>query len=172
MLEEITALGLRAGDLVGDLSDPQATNEAAQLAAGDKQGRGDRAGGGAGMYRSGGPTTIFGSAGLGPYSDGPLNAVRKSLLTRDGLNEENWMHIAAQRTMEASDEWAKLRKEALKVCGGILGDGAPSSPKRTADGELDPRDEKRRREEERDLPFGIYEPHSGIVLCKTAFNSY
>lgn len=165
VLEEITALGLRPGDYVGDLADPQATNEAAQLAAGDKQSRNDRIGG-SGMYRAGGPTTIFGGPGWGPYSDGPLNAVRKSLLTRDGLTEENWMLIAAQRTMEASDEWTKIRKEALKVCGGILGDGASGSPKRSAEEDPEGGDEKRRKEEERDLPFGVYEPHSGIVLCE------
>ena len=71
----------------------------------------ERMGSGLGMYRAGGPTTIFGGSGWGPYSDGPLNAVRKSLLTRDGLNEENWMYVAAQRTAEASHEWADLRAD-------------------------------------------------------------
>ncbi|KAI9438199.1 chromatin remodelling complex Rsc7/Swp82 subunit-domain-containing protein [Lactarius indigo] len=89
--------------------------------------KGDRAGGTQGIYRAGGPTTLFGSAGWGPYSDGPLNAVRKSLLNRDGLNEENWMLIAAQRTAEASAEWAKQRRRALVPYGGIFGATAPSS---------------------------------------------
>jgi chromatin structure-remodeling complex protein RSC7 len=171
VLEEITAQGLKPGDLVGDLQDPQATTDAAQLAAAEKQARNDRAGSGPGMYRAGGPTTIFGGPGWGPYSDGPLNAVRKSLLTRDGLNEENWMHIAAQRTMDASEEWTKTRKEALKICGGILGDGViVSSPKRSGEDDPDGREEKRNRMDP-DLPLGIYEPHSGIVLCESSVSN-
>ena len=75
-----------------------------------------------GIYRAGGPTTIFGGSGWGPYSDGPLNAVRKSFLNREGLNEENWMLSAAQRTLEADDEWKRIRRDALKACGGILGE--------------------------------------------------
>ncbi|KAI0289947.1 chromatin remodelling complex Rsc7/Swp82 subunit-domain-containing protein, partial [Russula brevipes] len=75
----------------------------------------------AGHLSRGGPTTLFGGPGWGPYSDGPLNAVRKSLLNRDGLNEENWMFVAAQRTAEASAESAKQRRRALVPYGGIFG---------------------------------------------------
>lgn len=174
-LEEVTAKGLKPGDLVGELQDPSnLTNEAAALAAatsgGGQGGKGDRGGGGLGMYRAGGPTTIFGGSGWGPYSDGPLNAVRKSYLTRDGVNEENWMFVAAERTIEMTNEWAKLRKEALKVCGGILdvdGDREPSPGKRTAEEVLE--SERKRREQESQLPVGVYEPQTGIVLCKSKY---
>ncbi|EGO01075.1 hypothetical protein SERLA73DRAFT_179127 [Serpula lacrymans var. lacrymans S7.3] len=178
VLQEITERGLKPGDLVGDLTEPQTnTNEAATLAA-TMQAKVDR-GGGLGIYRAGGPTTIFGGSGWGPYSDGPLNAVRKSVLNRDGLNEENWMLIAAQRTLEASEEWAKIRKETLKVCGGILaetlgkgkekqkpdddGNGNKTSKRAATEETEGERKKKRVRSDEDDLPMGIYEPHSGIV---------
>lgn len=119
----------------------------------------ERMGSGLGMYRAGGPTTIFGGSGWGPYSDGPLNAVRKSLLTRDGLNEENWMYVAAQRTAEASREWADLRAEAMRVCGGLSADGAAGGGRGSV---------KRRKVWDADepLPLGVYEPHTGAVLCE------
>ena len=184
--EEITAKGLKPGDPVGELADPNAQSAAAaESSAGAKA---DRSGG-PGMYRAGGPTTIFGGSGWGPYSDGPLNAVRKSMLNRDGLNEENWMAVAAERTMEASAEWAKLRMENLKVCGGVFGDvervqrgkrkavapppPAPASGEEgegaaAGEGESSP---KRRRGwiDDSELPLGVYEPQTGIVLCKPAF---
>ncbi|KAI9463965.1 chromatin remodelling complex Rsc7/Swp82 subunit-domain-containing protein [Lactarius psammicola] len=128
VLADITEKGLKPGDLVGELADPNAPSAAALAAAelANAQ-KGDRAGGMQGIYRAGGPTTLFGSAGWGPYSDGPLNAVRKSLLNRDGLNEENWMLVAAQRTADASAEWAKQRRRALVPYGGIFGATASSS---------------------------------------------
>jgi chromatin structure-remodeling complex protein RSC7 len=46
------------------------------------------------------------------------------MLNREWLNEENWLVVAAQRTAEAGEQWAKIRREALKVCGGILTEGA------------------------------------------------
>ena len=170
VLEEITAMGLQPGDLVGDLQDPSTQTELAQLTGGDKQSRVERGGGG-GIYRAGGPTTIFGGSGWGPYSDGPLNAVRKSMLARDGLTEENWMLIAAQRTAEASEEFSRLRSEALRACGGILGDPSsmPGSPKHSAENESEERGEERRRREEVELPLGVYEPHNGIVVCECQF---
>ena len=64
---------------------------------------------------------MFGGIGRGPYSDGPLNAVRKSILSRDGVGEENWMYMMATRVSDASAEWAKLRKEAVKVVQGVDG---------------------------------------------------
>jgi hypothetical protein len=126
VLADITEKGLKPGDLVGELADPNAPSAAALAAAelANAQ-KADRAGGAQGIYRAGGPTTLFGGPGWGPYSDGPLNAVRKSLLNRDGLNEENWMFVAAQRTAEASAEWAKQRRRALVPYGGIFGATAP-----------------------------------------------
>jgi len=128
VLDEITARGLKAGDLVGDLPDPNAThysnelsalNAAAVAAASNKPERGGGSGGG--IYRAGGPTTIFGGSGWGPYSDGPLNAVRKSVLSRDGVAEDNWMWMMATRVAEANENWTKQRKEAVKVIEGVHG---------------------------------------------------
>ena len=64
---------------------------------------------------------MFGGIGWGPYSDGPLNAVRKSILSRDGVGEENWMYMMATRVSDASSEWSKLREEAVKVVEGVGG---------------------------------------------------
>ena len=212
VLADITEKGLKPGDLVGELADPNAPSAAALAAAelANAQ-KADRAGGTQGIYRAGGPTTLFGGPGWGPYSDGPLNAVRKSLLNRDGLNEENWMLIAAQRTAEASAEWAKQRRRALVPYGGIfgatsiadeeeedrggLGGGGEEDHGKVAKGKAakgqgmtqgqgqgqeqdgqehtqDRRDHdagarrrKRARREEK-VPRGVYEPHSGIVLCQ------
>lgn len=94
-------------------------NATAAAAASNKNDRGG--GGGGGVYRAGGPTTLFGASGWGPYSDGPLNAVRKSILSRDGVGEENWMFMMATRVREASAEWSKLRTEAVKVVEGVDG---------------------------------------------------
>lgn len=127
VLEEITARGLKAGDLVGELPDPNATHHSNELsalnatAAAAAANKNDRGGGGGGVYRAGGPTTLFGGNGWGPYSDGPLNAVRKSVLSRDGVGEENWMFMMATRVSEASEEWGRLRKEAVKVVKGVDG---------------------------------------------------
>ncbi len=217
ILAEITEKGLKPGDLVGELADPNAPSAAALAAAelANAQ-KADRAGGTQGIYRAGGPTTLFGGPGWGPYSDGPLNAVRKSLLNRDGLNEENWMFVAAQRTAEGSAEWAKQRRRALVPYGGIFG-AAPAAPTAAAigkdgeeegqgglgeedhakgkgkgkgqglvqgqpqgqgqgqegqgraqdwrDNDAGARRRKRARREDK-VPRGVYEPHSGIVLCQ------
>ncbi|KAI0278734.1 chromatin remodelling complex Rsc7/Swp82 subunit-domain-containing protein [Russula aff. rugulosa BPL654] len=145
VLADITEKGLKPGDLVGELADPNAPSAAALAAAelANAQ-KADRAGGTQGIYRAGGPTTLFGGPGWGPYSDGPLNAVRKSLLNRDGLNEENWMLIAAQRTAEASAEWSKQRRRALVPYGGIFGP-APAAGKGDEDEEEEEEEEGDRR---------------------------
>jgi len=181
-LEEITGRGLKAGDPVGELPDPQMySSEAAALAALAKAGaisqtKNER-GSATGMYRAGGPTTIFGGPGWGPYSDGPLNAVRKSMLNREGLNEENWMLIAAQRTAEAGEEWAKIRRETLKVCGGVLPEGwgkgkdadeglAGEEAGPSAHGVTGSSKKRKVLKEANEMPLGAYEPHGGIVHCK------
>jgi chromatin structure-remodeling complex protein RSC7 len=187
VLEDITAKGLKSGDLVGELPDPNAphpTGDATTLAAGAAgAGKADRGSGG-GIYRAGGPTTIFGGSGLGPYSDGPLNAVRKSLLSRDGVTEENWMYMMATRVLETGEEWAKCRKESLKAWAGIdaLGGGdgtlqpiygSGKGKDAEEDDEADEKDNaeqvaKRRKvaDEKDEPPLGVYEPHSGIVQCE------
>lgn len=196
-LEEITAKGLKPGDLVGELPDPNAAHHSNELsalnaAANASSNKNDRGGGGGlGIYRAGGPTTIFGASGWGPYSDGPLNAVRKSLLSRDGVTEENWMWMMAMRVSEAGEEWAKLRKEALKVVEGVeglvVGDvSVPSPPPAPAVYEEDEEDEEEDVEREKKnaatldppplkkrklglgKPVGIYEPHANIIHCRSS----
>jgi len=141
------------------------------------------------MYRAGGPTTIFGGIGWGPFSDGPLNPVRKSLYNREGVSEENWMHVAAQRTLEESEEWTTLRREALTPCGGILPQGSSSQAAAggTTEGKGDKEKdngmevdvdgngvvetakgkgkavEKKRKRRDDPMPYGAYEPHTGLV---------
>lgn len=199
VIEEITPLGIKPGDPVGELPDPNAashSNELSALAAASAANANkERAGGGSGgVYRAGGPTTLFGAAGWGPYSDGPLNAVRKSLLSRDGVSEENWMYMMAARVAEAGEEWTKWRKEGTKAGGGPgaeeimssmmgapLPQGVGVASKRMAVDEEDAEDDeeelrgsaeavepaaKRRKVnfEDDELPVGVYEPHSGLVL--------
>lgn len=122
-LAEISEKGFKAGEFVGELPDPTTHNEASALGgAGLGGGGGSKADRGAGgIYRAGGPTTIFGGSGWGPFSDGPLNAVRKSLLSRDNVTEENWMLMMAARVREADEEWEKWRQEARKVPEGVQG---------------------------------------------------
>ncbi|TFY57570.1 hypothetical protein EVJ58_g6939 [Rhodofomes roseus] len=145
-LAECTAKGLKPGDPVDEPQDTAATAPEPTAA------KADRMGSGMGLYRAGGPTTIFGGSGWGPYSDGPLNAVRKSLLTRDGLNEENWTYVAAQRAADMSREWADLRAEGMK---------RREAKERGA--------AKRRKVwgEDEPMPLGVYEPHSGVVLYRS-----
>ncbi|KAF8635673.1 hypothetical protein AX15_000299 [Amanita polypyramis BW_CC] len=190
VLEEITVKGLKAGDLVGELPDPNAprhTDESSALAGvgGTGGGKAERGSGG-GIYRAGGPTTIFGGSGLGPYSDGPLNAVRKSLLSRDGVTEENWMYMVATRVLEAGEEWARCRKDALKAWSGIDamggGDGTPQpiygsgkGKEAEEEGEVDekenvgePSAKKRKATDDKDeRPLGVYEPHTGMIQYRT-----
>ncbi|KAF8639179.1 hypothetical protein AX17_001666 [Amanita inopinata Kibby_2008] len=189
MLEEITAKGLKPGDPVGELPDPNAPHHSNELSsltggAGAGAGRGERGSGG-GIYRAGGPTTIFGGSGWGPYSDGPLNAVRKSLLSRDGVTEENWMYMMAMRVIDAGEEWTKCRKEALKPYSGIdaVGghDGTMASSfiraklKEVEEEEVDAKEnvtdpvaKKRKVSYDKDEPpLGVYEPHTGIVQYRT-----
>lgn len=137
-LEEITAKGLKAGDPVGEMVDPRAPKEldvGLDVPAREARERGA----GLGMYRAGGPTTLFGGAGFGPFSEGPLNAPKKAYYSREGINEENWMFEAAKRANEASEEWAVTRRKAL-VALGEAGRGG--------------------------MPVGVYEPHSSIMFCE------
>lgn len=173
-LAEATEKGFKPGDLVGDLQETSnIASEAAALnaTASRDAGKPDR-GPGLGIYRAGGPTTLFGGSGWGPYSDGPLNAVRKSVYNREGLNEENWMLLAAQRTLDAGEEWTRQRREALRAYRntyGQLTEENVQSPKRAAD-EIDIDDsieqtKRRRVSVDPSLPLGVYEPQTGLVLC-------
>jgi chromatin structure-remodeling complex protein RSC7 len=170
-LAEITEKGLKPGDPVGELPDPLGASS--QTVPSGQQPTTSTS---SGIYRAGGPTTIFGSTGWGPFSDGPHSAVRKSLLTREGLTEENWMLEAAKRVGDAGDEWTRMRREARVACGGILGDGldkgkgkevqvAEGEEKRGATEELEGAERKRAKAEESQYPLGVYEPHTGLVHC-------
>lgn len=178
ILEEITERGLKAGELVGELPDPNAVhhnNELSALnAAAATSSKPDRGGGGGGLYRAGGPTTIFGGSGLGPFSDGPLNAVRKSLLTRDGVAEENWLWMMAMRVSEANEEWAKQRKEAVKSMQTLMGGPVPPTPAplddAAANGAGEPQAKKRRVVQDQPV-LGAYEPHSNIIQCTCPHSS-
>ncbi|KAL1670292.1 chromatin remodelling complex Rsc7/Swp82 subunit-domain-containing protein [Schizophyllum commune] len=105
-----------------------------------------------GIYKTGGPTTLFGGTGLGPFSDGPLNAVRKSLLTRDGVTEQNWMALAAERTRAMDDEWRKWRTENVK----------PVVPPESVDFFREWKTPGR----EPSPPRAVYEPHTGAWLVR------
>ncbi|KAI5117462.1 hypothetical protein M0805_004066 [Coniferiporia weirii] len=152
--------GLKAGDFASELLEQQqqqaADASAAAAAAKNVGNKGERSG--VGLYRTGGPTTVFGSAGLGPFSDGPLNVAKKAMLNREGANDENWMLVMAQRTSEANSEWARGRAEALR--------GQESGySKRAADGdgETEAPPNKRSRRYAGDLSHGAYEPHTAII---------
>lgn len=178
-LSEITPRGLQPGDLVGDLPDPQSTSTSTTIDAVSSNATASQSnqGGGLGIYRAGGPTTIFGSAGWGPFSDGPLNAVRKGFLNREGVKEENWMHLAAQRVREADQEFAKIRRHGVQPNGGVprgsmFFGGGLYHPRRQEESvkanEEPPSGEAPRRRSKAagsPYPLGVFEPHSGQVLC-------
>lgn len=177
VLEEITGRGLKAGDLVGELPDPNAAhhnNELSALNAGAGTNKNERGGGGGGLYRAGGPTTIFGGSGLGPFSDGPLNAVRKSLLSRDGVAEDNWIWMMATRVNEANEAWSKQRKEAVKSMQNLMGGTTQPITAKPSQGDANVQDNgthnpsstKKRKIAERTPVLGAYEPHSNIIQCK------
>lgn len=119
-LAAIAELGVKPGDLVGDLVDPNAEAESraekASRTLGNDRDYGASGGGGGSMYRPGGPTTIFAGHGFGPFYE-PLNPVRKALLNRDGVSEENWMWMMASRVREADERWRKCRSGAISGAG-------------------------------------------------------
>ncbi len=103
---------------------------------------------------------------MGPFSDGPLNAVRKSLLTRDGVAEENWMWMMATRVGEANEEWAKQRKEAVKSMHALMGGLAPPAPAPVEEAAVDGQPQAKKRKVVQEQPvLGAYEPHSNIIQC-------
>lgn len=142
---------------------------------------------GLGLYRTGGPTTVFGGSGWGPFSEGPLNVAKKAMLNREGASEENWMSIMAERTADANAEWSKGRREALKALGGIFETDMGRSSARAVDAsnsdpsksqnteESKSKDElqaaNRRRKakvaKHADYPFGVFEPHSSLTHCES-----
>jgi chromatin structure-remodeling complex protein RSC7 len=99
-----------------------------------------------------------------------LNPVRKSLLSRDGVNEENWMWKMAEKVLESGREWTQCRREAMK--GGVSTDGDELTmtgmmPPPTDAGNVAEPETKQRKLSE--TPLAVYEPHSGITLCLSCF---
>jgi chromatin structure-remodeling complex protein RSC7 len=185
VLEDITAKGLQTGDLVGDLPDPNAPSHTHTTELSSLLGTLDRSlgptgalagggaatgGGGGGVYRAGGPTTLFGGNGWGPYSDGPLNAVRKSVLSRDGVTEENWMWMMALRVNEMNEEWTVKRKESLKnIDAGLAMVGIAG---RTMGGGLAPPSERALNPTVNEPGLGVYEPHMHSIFCQSSVSSF
>lgn len=150
--------GLKAGDYASELLEQQqaATADASAAASGKVERSG------LGLYRTGGPTTVFGGSGLGPYSDGPLHVAKKAMLTREGVTDENWMFAMAQRTREANAEWLRGRGEAIRG----------TMPAEEMDVDNDPmasRNKRARHDNVAAASYGMYEPHTAIVHCKSRF---
>lgn len=134
---------MKAGDPVEELIEQQQQAVAEASGAGKDRSVGNKnERSGLGIYRTGGPTTVFGGMGLGPFSDGPINVAKKAMLNREGVTEENWMFAMAERTREANEEWTKGRKEAFRPCGGLVDN-----------------------DDDGIHPLGVFEPHSYLVQC-------
>jgi len=191
VLAQITAEGIKAGDPVGELPDPMATIASrvpAQVV--------HTTGGGAAIYRPGQPTTIFGGSGLHPYSkellgSGTFMISRKAALSREGVDEENWMYEAARRCREADQRFKELRWKSLGVVkdGSIVGNlyswmkegeeqidegtegQIPVELDQVEQGAPMPPDDaprsrtskKRRRLLDDGRVLGVYEAHSGLI---------
>lgn len=175
--QEILAKGLVPGDLVGELPDPNVYpgGDVAQPIRALNQLSSSRPGGGSGVhfagpsssaiYRPGGPTTHFGSAGLGPFDDLHTSATtgaRRAALLQTGVGEENWMWKTAMRVQEANDVFASMRRRALNTVGMDVGSegvlevhrAATRAAAISAEGEP---------EEVEGAAEGAYEPHSHLV---------
>ncbi|KAL5478327.1 NPL6 [Sanghuangporus weigelae] len=148
-IQEAEARGLKAGDYASELLEQQQAGTADASGAGS--GKIERSG--LGLYRTGGPTTVFGGSGLGPYSDGPLNVAKKAMLTREGATDENWMSVMAQRTREANSEWLRGRLQSVRGVEVPDEDDEDAMTSRS----------KRIRRDANAPSYGVYEPHTAIV---------
>jgi chromatin structure-remodeling complex protein RSC7 len=101
-------------------------------------------GGSSGIYRSGGPTTHFGGAGLGPFDDpyyfgggaGSAGAAaRRAALSRDGIGEDNWMWKTALRVHESNEAFRGMRKGRLQ--GAAITLDPPDSDRGAIDGGIE-----------------------------------
>ena len=95
------------------------------------------------------------------------------MLSREGLTSENWMAEAARRAGEMNGNFAKMRREAMAPCGGILDDDARAKLKEQSN-EVDDGDgstKKKRKVEYSQFPLGVYEAHTGLVYCE-CFDDY
>ncbi|THH03287.1 hypothetical protein EW145_g6376 [Phellinidium pouzarii] len=140
-IAEAVARGLKAGDFASELLEQQqqqaADASAAAAAAKNVGNKAERSG--LGLYRTGGPTTVFGGAGLGPF-------------------------IMAQRTSEANSEWVRGRAETLR--GQEADEGKRALDADSA--EIDALPKKQSRRYTGDLSYGVYEPHTAIVHYETS----
>ena len=166
-LADITARGLKPGDPVTDLIEQEALQAAENSAiaalnkAANNPNKAERSG--LGIYRTGGPTTVFGGTGLGPFSDGPIHVAKRAMLNREGANEETWMKVMAERTRDANSDWTKGRAESLRPLGGLLS----GDKERARDETMDVDGAEAQRDSITSLyPIGMYEPHTGIVHCE------
>ncbi|KAF5392878.1 hypothetical protein D9757_000856 [Collybiopsis confluens] len=180
-----TELGIKPGDSVAELDAADMEGRPEKPARSLNVERDLGTSGGGLIYRPGGPTTIFASGGFGPFSDGPLNPVRKAMLNRDGVSEENWMWMMATRVREADNRWKKCRTG--EVAGRVYWDITAansignSSVKGKQKADLDADDDmedgdappqKKQKvtfdiQEDSSLPLGVYEPHTGTVFFRS-----
>lgn len=144
--------------------------------------------GSGGLYRSGGPTTHFGGAGLGPFDEahvigGGLGvssgaaAARRAALARDGVGEDNWMWKTALRVHEANEMFAGMRKAKLRPAP-LGGDGGDSLSGGVEDALKVAREEqeetisaeeieaRRQKALAEGIAMGVYEPHTDLFHCK------
>lgn len=114
--EDCLAKGFKPGD---PHPEPQETPSSHADSKNQNQNQGpltsaDRA---SAVYKTGGPTTFFGGAGLGPFA-GEMPSSRKAALGRDGVTEENWLLLMAQQVVESNALFSKMRRERLEGTGG------------------------------------------------------
>ncbi|KIK68264.1 hypothetical protein GYMLUDRAFT_154083 [Collybiopsis luxurians FD-317 M1] len=175
-LAAATELGVKPGDLVAEMDPADMEGRPEKPAKSLNMDREIGTSGGGLIYRPGGPTTIFAGSGFGPYSDGPLNPVRKALLNRDGVSEENWMWMMATRVREADKRWKKCRNGAVSGAAAttLRTTSRDTKEKQQADPDLDadmedgnpPAQKKLKVSSTPILPLGAYEPHTGTVFFR------
>ena len=96
-LADITVRGLKPRDPVSVLIKQQelAAAELSAITALNKAEKNANKGESSilGIYRTSGPTTVFGGSGLDPSCDGPIHVAKRAMLNREGTNEETWMKV-------------------------------------------------------------------------------
>lgn len=168
VLQDITARGLKAGDPVGDLPDPQPyLQDPLRMAKTGSSTVPSSNVGGSTLYKPGGPSTFFGSSGLHPFSsellgNGNFATSRKATFSRENVTEDNWMFEAAKRTLRANDELKETRDAARRFHELSQGSKKPLN----ATGGDAPR---KRRKLEYGFSGGVYEPHTATTHCAFCF---
>ncbi|KAG6333448.1 hypothetical protein ID866_5638 [Astraeus odoratus] len=169
-LQDVTSKGILPGSPVGELPDPTAASSS-NLPFNSMPTQ--TSGVSHGIYRAGGPTTLFGGAGLGPFSDGPHSAVRKSMLAREGLTAENWLWETARRVSEMNEDFSNMRRSAGLVSRGILDSSTKGKEKEREQGAnatdptKDGTSDNKQKTAKWHVPLEVYEPHTGIIYHRT-----